>query len=550
MPLRALAMPLHVLLVEDNPDDVELLREHLAASPGERIEVSVCESLAEGLAYMDAQAIDLLFLDLSLPDSQGLETVTRALARVPRVPIIVLTGLEDDALGVDAIHAGAQEYLSKGQVDGALLRRSMRYAIERHRLLAERTDDAHVFAALVRVGEALMAGLRSRAILEHLCDVTAEVLDCAVSTTWVLDEASDAYIPAATNTRDDWERIAALRIPRAPLSRLLGAGDGDQAVHWLDEQLRERLPAPLVQMPPGVTAGACLTLRRGGQIVGTQVCGYRGAAREWSAVERRIARGLVHVTALALDNAQLVSELEQSNAIKTYFAGTMSHELRNTVFAISGFAEMLAEAVRQGADVEANRLVQIIGDRARESLQLIQAALEVTRSEIRPAQLDERPQPLSELLEPLLREMDMLCNGRTLAVEWHLAPELPALRTDAVKLRMVLKNLVGNAIKFTERGAVCVRVERAGERVRLTVSDTGIGIPPEELPYLFEPFRQAHGRVSRRAGGAGLGLYIVRRLVDLLGGTIAVESTPGRGTSFAVELPLSPPPASPSQAPG
>jgi signal transduction histidine kinase len=295
-------------------------------------------------------------------------------------------------------------------------------------------------------------------------------------------------------------------------------------------------------MPAGVTAGACLTLRRAGEIVGTQVCGYRGANREWTAVQQRIARGLVHVTALALDNAQLVAELEQSNAIKTYFAGTMSHELRNTVFAISGFAEMLAEAVRHRADAEANRLVTIIGDRARESLQLIQAALEVTRSEIRPAQPDERPLSIAELVEPLRREMELLCNGRALAVEWQVAPELPALRTDAVKLRMVLKNLVGNAIKFTERGAVCVSADRAGEYVRLTVSDTGIGIPPEELPHLFEPFRQAHGRVSRRAGGTGLGLYIVHRLVNLLGGTIAVESTPGRGTTFAVELPLAPPP--------
>jgi len=533
-------MPLRVLLVEDNPDDADLLGELLADSSGERVEVVVAETLREGLAHLSRTAADLLLLDLSLPDSQGLETVTRALAGAPRVPIIVLTGLDDDALGIDAIQAGAQEYLAKGRVDGALLRRSMRYAIERHRLLAERTDDAQVFAALARVGEVLMVGLRSHAILERMCDVTAEVLDCAVTSTWVLDEASDAYVPAAANTREEWERIADRWVPRAALALLTEWHNGGRGVYWLDETMCQRLPQAFVQMPDGVTAGACLSLRRDDQIVGALLCGHRGARREWSGVQTRIAKGLMHVAALSLDNAQLVSELEQSNAIKTYVAGTMSHELRNTVFAISGFAEMLVESLRRGSPAS-ERLAQTIGDRARESLQLIQAVLEITRSEVRPVPVEHREQSLVDLIEPLHSEMDLLRNGRALAIEWHVAPELPAVRIDAVKLRIVLKNLVGNAIKFTERGAVRIRADRAGERVRLTVADSGIGIPADELPHLFEPFHQAHGTVSRRAGGAGLGLYIVRRLVDLMGGTIVVESRPGTGTTFSVELPIAPP---------
>jgi signal transduction histidine kinase len=534
-------MPIRVLLIEDNPLDADLLRENLAESRGERVALVAVETLREGIVHLERGAVDLLLLDLSLPDSQGLETVTRALAHAPRLPIIVLTGLDDDALGVQAIHAGAQDYLAKGQVDGTLLRRSMHYAIERHRLLAQRTDDAQVFAALVRVGEALMAGLHTRALLDRLCQVTAEVLACDVTSTWVLDPAADAYVPAAANTREEWERIAALRAPRAALEPLTDAPASGSAVHQLDAALRRRLPEPLVQMPDGVVASVCLTLRRDGEIVGTQVCGYRNGGGEWSGVQERIAHGLVHVAALALDNAQLVAALEQSNAIKTYFAATMSHELRNTVFAIGGFSEMVLEALRRPGANDPVRLVQMIGDRARESQQLIQAALEMTRSEVRPVQPDERELALADLVEPLRYEMDALCNGRTLVIDWDLAPEVPALRTDAVKLRMILKNLVSNAIKFTERGAVRITANRAGERVRLTVSDTGIGIPADELPHVFEPFRQAHGHRSRRAGGAGLGLYIVHRLVDLLGGTIAVESLPGQGTTFAVELPLEPP---------
>ena len=534
-------MPLRVLLVEDNPDDADLLRESLADSRGERVVVDAVETLGAGLAHLARTPVDLLLLDLSLPDSQGLETLRRALAHPARVPIIVLTGLDDDALGVEAIHAGAQDYLAKGQVDGSLLRRCMRYAVERYRLLAERTDDAQVFAALVRVGEQLMAGLHTHALLEQLCQVTADVLRCDVTSTWVLDEEADAYVPAAANTRAEWERIAALRLAKDALAPLTAGRGGDAAVRRLDAGSRRRLPAALVRMQDGVSAGVCLMLRRGGEVIGTQVCGYRSDGAEWSGVQDRIAQGLVHVAALSLANAQLVAELEQSNAIKTYFAATMSHELRNTVFAISGFSAMLLEALQRGPADEVTRFAQMVSERARESLQLIQAVLEVTRSEVGPARIEEQSLSIADLIEPLRGEADLLCDGRPLTVEWQLAPGLPVVCTDAVKLRMVLKNLLGNAIKFTERGAVRIAADAVGDRVRLTVSDTGIGIPAEELPHLFEPFRQAHGPTSRRAGGTGLGLFIVRRLVDLLGGTIAVDSAVGQGTVFAVEVPLAPP---------
>jgi signal transduction histidine kinase len=111
------------------------------------------------------------------------------------------------------------------------------------------------------------------------------------------------------------------------------------------------------------------------------------------------------------------------------------------------------------------------------------------------------------------------------------------VRTDPVKLKVVLKNLVTNALKFTERGSVSVEVTASAGWIEVVVADTGIGIAPESLPTIFEPFRQVHSAAPRRRGGVGLGLYIVRRLLDLLGATISVDSVAGRGSTFRVRLP-------------
>jgi len=202
---------------------------------------------------------------------------------------------------------------------------------------------------------------------------------------------------------------------------------------------------------------------------------------------------------------------------------------------------VVQRALDAAAAPEPRRLSEAIGARARESLGIIQAALELTRSEVRsPADADVGPIPVGELLSQLAVDLYVPADKPALRVEWSVPESLPVLRGDAIKLTMVLKNLIGNAVKFTERGLVRIAVEPHEGALRFVVADSGIGIEASELPHLFEPFHQAHGTRSRRAGGTGLGLYIVSRLVHMLGGQIAVDSHPGVGTTFEVTVPLEP----------
>src|SRR5262245_47845432 len=143
------------LLVEDNPDDADVLSETLREMHAP-VTLTTVETLREAFTQLQQAQFDVVLLDLSLPDSQGLATVERALAHTGGVPILVLTGLEDESLGAAAVQAGAQDYLIKGRGDGQMLVRCMRYAMERHRLLAAQIEDAQVFASVARAGEALL----------------------------------------------------------------------------------------------------------------------------------------------------------------------------------------------------------------------------------------------------------------------------------------------------------------------------------------------------------------------------------------------------------
>jgi signal transduction histidine kinase len=290
----------------------------------------------------------------------------------------------------------------------------------------------------------------------------------------------------------------------------------------------------------------CLALRRGRTILGVQIVRRREAGGPFPPRAVRIAEGVAQLASMALANSRLHEELAHASRLKTEFVSTMSHELRTPLNVILGFADMLRDPAF-GAHERAG-IVDTIERAGRELLGLVESTLEVGRIEAGRQQAVLQPTALVPFWRGLEASCAMLPRPTAVALDWAPAPPDVTLVTDPQKLTIVLRNLIGNALKFTEQGVVRVDADAADGHVRFRVRDTGIGIAPADHATIFEMFRQADGSDSRRFGGTGLGLYIVRRFVDLLGGDVALESAPGGGSTFVVTLPAGGPSASRARA--
>ncbi|MBI2089622.1 MAG: hypothetical protein HYT78_12940 [Deltaproteobacteria bacterium] len=176
---------------------------------------------------------------------------------------------------------------------------------------------------------------------------------------------------------------------------------------------------------------------------------------------------------------------------------------------------------------------------ARGMLGLVEDILDFSRLERGEASLLVKQQEVASLIDELRLELTPLERDKPFKVKYEMGEDVPVIRTDWPKLKRILLNLLNNALKFTERGEVKLSIRGAGDgKVSFLVSDTGIGIPQEQIPLIFEKFRQLDGSTARRYGGTGLGLSLTKNLVDLLGGRIEVESEVGKGSTFKVTLPM------------
>lgn len=237
--------------------------------------------------------------------------------------------------------------------------------------------------------------------------------------------------------------------------------------------------------------------------------------------------------------AELNVKLFEANKLKNHFLANVSHELRTPLTSIIGFAELLREH-SLGEGGRPLRWSENILSSGRLLLAIINDLLDLAKIEAGKLELHVLPINLREMADALLDFMQPLAMKKSLTLTADVAPEVPTIESDSGRIQQVLYNLLSNAVKFTDEGGrVELRMARIDDdRVRLTVTDTGIGIPPDKLEHIFETFVQLDGSVTREHSGTGLGLSITKELVQLLGGTITATSEVGRGSVFTVVLPV------------
>jgi len=467
-----------------------------------------------------------------------------AVAAIAGVPSIVPIGIE--ALGllfIAAFSSAAAQLDERARrtlfARDAALREAneelRREVAERKKAEALIHEKAEIAAALAGVGRSLISALDQPVLLDLLCEVSAKVLECDISHTLLWQPDDDVFVPVAGYgaTPEEQEIARVVKVPPKMMASLLRRLETDDAACVGSVPAGTLTPPVWESVPPQL----CIALRRRDKIMGVQVVGHRHRTSAFSEKQFEIARGIGQLASLALQNVRLVEEMERTSRLKSEFVSTMSHELRTPLNVIIGYDRLLLEGEFGTLSPEQTEPIRRIDQNAEQLLELITATLDLSRLEAGTLEVEWNDLTVSELIEEIDAETRELQKKPGVRFGWHVAEALPPILTDRLKLKVVLKNLFTNAVKFTDRGRIDVCVEQRPAGVVFRVSDTGIGISSHEHTAIFDPFHQADGSSTRRHGGVGLGLNIVRRLVDLLGGTVSVESRPGQGSTFRVWLP-------------
>jgi CheY-like chemotaxis protein len=252
----------------------------------------------------------------------------------------------------------------------------------------------------------------------------------------------------------------------------------------------------------------------------------------------RLAVGVAAWASVALENARLYSETAAANRMKDEFLAVLSHELRTPLNAIVGYSRLLRGGMLPPD--KASRGLETLERNALWLTQIVEDVLDVSRIVSGKIRLDVQPVELPVIVDNAVATIQPAADAKSIRVQTIIDPRVGPVSGDPSRLQQVVWNLVSNAVKFTPKhGRIQVRLERVNSHIEIAVSDTGIGIRPDFIPYVFERFRQADSGSTRKTGGLGLGLAIVRHIVEMHGGTVEASSDgEDKGATFRVRLPL------------
>ncbi|MDQ1591347.1 MAG: hypothetical protein QOG71_1974 [Pyrinomonadaceae bacterium] len=382
---------------------------------------------------------------------------------------------------------------------------------ERVLLLAPTGRDAHMIARVL--GE---AGVSAEACgdIHDFCRQMSEGAGAAFITEEALDAAALQCLVDALGEQPPWSDF--------PLVVLTSGGSDASPNLSLLKTLAAAGNVTLIERPTRVIT-----------LVSALHASLRARRRQYEVREHLLAQRRTEE-----ERALLLAEAEAANRTKDEFLATMSHELRTPMTAILGWAQLLRSQTLSAADYE--RALEIVERNAQAQKKLIDDLLDISRIITGKLRLDVRPVDVAGVVTATVDALRPTAEAKGIRLQSLLDTKAGPVSGDPDRLQQVVWNLLSNAIKFTPKGGrVQVRLERVNSHVEIIVSDSGKGISVEFLPHVFDRFRQADGTSTRRHGGLGLGLSIVRQLVELHGGTVAVESAgENQGATFVVQLPV------------
>ena len=293
-----------------------------------------------------------------------------------------------------------------------------------------------------------------------------------------------------------------------------------------------------------IRAEAALPLKMGDQIIGVLDI-LSTEEGDFDADDTSVLQNVANQITIALENArtyvterEAAKRLRELNRSKRRFLANMSHELRTPLTNIIGFSRLMLKGIEGPLTEQLQTDMQIIYYNGQHLLGLINDLLDISHIEAGMMELEFREVNLADLIRSVMATASALVRDKDIELHQEITPNLPMVQADAARIRQVLLRLLTNASKFTEQGAITVRTRLTNEHVFVSVSDTGVGIPPEDFDRIFEQFEQGNLENGRRPEGAGLGLALSKEFVEMHGGHMWVESEVGKGSTFTFSLPL------------
>ena len=574
---------INILMVDDSPTNLFALEAILHAPDRNLVSAS---SGDDALRYLLDNEVAVILMDVYMPELDGLETaeLIRGRERSKDIPIIFLTADSTGGRHLSRGYSlGAVDYIVK-PVEPDILRSKVAVFVELFKKTQEVKRQAELLheknlelenanlarlTMLISLGQELAAEREPQQVLEKFCRSARHIVDAQESGVGLLngtDHTLSYFFRCSAN--DDGGSNGTPPVSQKALNLLIEERR-PLRLNEFDDLLRES------SQPEAPHSFLGAPIVSAGDVLGWVYLLNKNNAEDFSEADERLAATLSTQVAISYENAKLYhdaqrhaealqqemaerkqaeeerakllvlekaarEEAEQANRTKDEFLATLSHELRTPLSAILGWTHL----VRTGKldEPQMTRAFETIERNARAQSQLIDDLLDVSRIITGKLQIDFRPIDLCKIIEASLDAVRPTIEAKSLNFEMPETSKACIVMGDANRLQQIFWNLFNNAVKFTPQdGKIKVELKQEGSNLEISVTDSGVGISKDFLPYIFDRFRQADGSTTRVHGGLGLGLSIVRHLVQLHRGSVAVESNgKDRGATFKINLPIAP----------